>query len=141
MTEEEYIEGRLNDQISWYSKKSQTNQKWFKRLRLIELVAAAIIPFLAGIGESIPCNSVIIGSLGVIIAVSVGLTTLYKHHENWMEYRTTSETLKHEKFLFQTKCSPYDKDDSFCKLVQRVEELISKEHTCWTRNAEKLNIT
>jgi hypothetical protein len=33
MTEEEYIEERLNDQIIWYSKKSQTNQKWFKRLR------------------------------------------------------------------------------------------------------------
>jgi hypothetical protein len=38
MTEEEYIEERLNDQIIWYSKKSQTNQKWFKRLRLLEII-------------------------------------------------------------------------------------------------------
>jgi hypothetical protein len=38
----EYIEERLNDQIIWYSKKSQTNQKWFKRLRLLEIIVAAI---------------------------------------------------------------------------------------------------
>ena len=39
---EEYIEQRLNDQISWYARKSRTNQLWFKRLRLAEIVAAAI---------------------------------------------------------------------------------------------------
>ncbi len=141
MTEEEYIDDRLNDQISWYGKKSQTNQKLFNRLRLLEIVAAAIIPFLAGIGSAIPYYSIIIGALGAMIAVSAGLSALYKYHENWIEYRTTSETLKHEKYLFQTKCSPYDNDDAFCKLVQRVEGLISKENTQWSRYAEKAKST
>lgn len=141
MIEEEYIDHRLNDQISWYSKRSQTNQKWFKRLRLLEIVAAAIIPFLAGIGSAIPYYSIIIGILGVIIAVSAGLSALYKYHENWIEYRTTLETLKHEKYLFQAKCSPYDNDNAFCKLVQRVEGLISKENTQWSRYAEKAKST
>jgi hypothetical protein len=76
MTEEEYIEERLNDQIIWYSKKSQTNKKWFKGLRLLEIIVAAIIPFLAGIGSVVPYYSIIIGSLGVIIAVSAGLSAL-----------------------------------------------------------------
>lgn len=141
MTEEEYINDRLNDQINWYSGKSQTNQKWFKRLRLLEIVAAAIIPFLAGIGTSIPYYSIIIGGLGVIIAVSAGLSALYKFHENWIEYRTTSETLKHEKYLYQAKCSPYNSEDAFCRLVQRVEGLISKENTQWSRYAEKIKNT
>ncbi len=141
MTEEEYLDNRLNDQISWYSKKSQTNQKLFKRLRLLEIVAATIIPFLAGIGSAIPYYSIIIGALGVIIAVSAGLSALYKYHENWIEYRTTAETLKHEKYLFQTKCSPYENNDAFCKLVQRVEGLISKENTQWSRYTEKAKNT
>lgn len=47
---DEYLNDRLNNQIDWYDGKSQTNQKWFKRLRLLEIIAAAIIPFLAGIG-------------------------------------------------------------------------------------------
>lgn len=137
MNEEEYLNDRLNDQIDWYDKKSQTNQKWFKGLRLLEIVAATIIPFLAGIGSNIPYYSIIIGGLGVIIAVSAGLSALYKYHENWIEYRTTSETLKHEKYLFQTKCLPYDNEDAFCKLAQRVEGLISKENTQWSRYVEK----
>lgn len=139
MNEEEYLNDRLNDQIGWYDNKSQTNQKWFKRLRFFEIIAAAIIPFLAGIGTQISYNSIIIGTLGVMIAVSSGLSALYKYHENWIEYRTTSETLKHEKYLFQTKCSPYDSDDAFCKLVQRVEGLISKENTQWSRVAKEHN--
>ena len=136
MNEEEYFNARLNDQIDWYDQSSAKNQKWFKRLRLLEIVAAAIIPFLAGIITNVPYNSVVIGALGVVIAVSAGLSTLYKFHENWIEYRTTSETLKHEKFLYRAKCSPYDADDAYCKLVQRVESLISKENTQWARHVE-----
>jgi hypothetical protein len=52
---EEYIEQRLSDQIGWYDRKSSTNQRWFKRLRFAEIVAAATIPFLSGFaGSSFP---------------------------------------------------------------------------------------
>jgi hypothetical protein len=52
---EEYIEQRLNDQIGWYDRKSVTNQRWFRRLRFAEIVAAATIPFLSGFaGNSLP---------------------------------------------------------------------------------------
>lgn len=98
---------------------------------------ATIIPFIAGIGNVIPYHSIIIGALGVIIAISAGLSALYKYHENWLEYRTTAETLKHEKYLFQTKCSPYNNDDAFCKLVQRTERLISKENSKWSSYVDK----
>jgi hypothetical protein len=141
MNEEEYLNDRLNDQIDWYDKKSQTSQKWFKRLRLLEIVAATIIPFIAGTGQNIPYYSIIISLLGVMIAISAGLSALYKYHENWIEYRTISETLKHEKYLFQAKCSPYDCDEAFCKLVQRVEGLISKENTQWSRYSGEVKKT
>ena len=141
MKEEEYINDRLDDQINWYSNRSKTNQTWFKRVRLVEITAAAIIPFLAGIGPIIPYYQLIIGVLGVIIAVSAGLSSLYKFHENWIEYRTTSETLKHEKYLYLARCSPYDSEDAFCRLVQRVESLISKENSQWSRHVEKAKST
>ena len=47
MNEEDYLKERLDDQLEWYSKKSQLNQKWFKRLRLVEIISAAIIPFIS----------------------------------------------------------------------------------------------
>ena len=120
MNEEEYFKERLDDQINWYDRKSQTNQRWYKNLRLIEVVSATLIPFWAGIGQDLPYYQISIASLGVIIAVSVALSTLNKYQEHWVEYRTTAETLKHEKYLYQTKCKPYTEEDSFQRLVQRV---------------------
>lgn len=132
MDEKEYINCRVDEQVEWYDSKSKLNQKWFKFLRGTEILCAAIIPFLAGIGSSLPFGASLIGILGVIIAVSVGVSSLSKHHEHWLMYRTTCETLKHEKFLFLTNCSPYNSDDSFELFVERIENLISKENSQWS---------
>ena len=44
----DYLENRLDDQIKWYSKKSGTNQKIYKRLQLVMIISAACILFLSG---------------------------------------------------------------------------------------------
>jgi len=143
MGEEEYIKERLENQIRWYSKKSQFNQKWFKTLKIVEITLASLIPLVAGLGDSLPYTTIIVGSFGVLIAISSGVSSLYKFYEHWIEYRTTAESLKHELYLFKTKCSPYDKDDALCELVARCEALISKENSRWTTllREKKLNET
>jgi len=134
---EEYIEQRLNDQIGWYDRKSSTNQRWFKRLRFAEIAAAAIIPFLSGFaGDSLPIK-IAIGALGVVIAVIASLLGLLQLQEHWIEYRATAESLRKEKFLFLTQTEPYDKDDAFHLLVQRVEALLSKENADWAQSMLK----
>lgn len=133
MTEAEYLAQRLEDQISWYSTKSSTCQKRYKALRLIEIVAAALIPLLTGMGDKVPCGPWIVGSLGVLIAVAAAAGSLFKYHENWIHYRTTCEQLKHEKYLFVTRSGPYTSQDAFTLLVERVEALISKEATTWAQ--------
>lgn len=132
MDEETYIKERLDNQIDWYDDKSKRSQSWFKRLRIIEIMAAAAIPFLAGyVSDSEPELKIVIGLLGVVIALVAGIISLNRFQEIWIEYRTTSETLKHHKFLFLTKAVPYNDDDSFQVLVQTVEALISKENSNW----------
>jgi hypothetical protein len=134
---EEYIEQRLNDQIVWYDRKSGTSQRWFKRLRFGEIVAAAIIPFLSGFaGNSFPIK-IAIGALGIVVAVIASLLGLLQLQEHWIEYRATAESLRREKFLFLTQTEPYDKDDAFHLLVQRVEALLSKENADWTQSMIK----
>jgi hypothetical protein len=128
---DEYIEQRLNDQVGWYDRKSSENQRWFKRLRLTEIVAAAIIPLLSGFaGESLAIK-IAIGALGVVVAVIASLLALLHLQEHWINYRATAEALKTEKFLFLTQTQPYEKEDAFHLLVQRVEALLSKENTEW----------
>ena len=133
MAPEEYIEQRLSDQIGWYDRKSITNQRWFKRLRFGEIVAAAIIPFLSGFAGNSFSIKIAIGALGVVVAVIASLLGLLQLQEHWIEYRATAESLRKEKFLFLTQTEPYDKDDAFHRFVQRVEALLSKENTEWAQ--------
>jgi hypothetical protein len=133
---EDYIEQRLNDQIGWYDRKSVTNQRWFRRLRFAEIVAAATIPFLSGFADSFLIK-IAIGALGVFVAVIASLLGLLQLQVHWIEYRATAESLKKEKFLFLTQTDPYDRDDAFHLLVQRVEALLSKENTEWVQSMMK----
>lgn len=137
MNEEEYLKQRLDEQIAWYGVKSQYNQTWFKRLRIAEIVSAALIPFLSGMGDRIPNNEWFIGGLGILIAVSTAAESLLKFHENWIQYRTTAEQLQHEKILYQTGIKPYDTEDKFSALVERIEGLISRENSSWVKSVKQ----
>lgn len=137
MSPEDYLKERVDNQINWYDNKSKSNQRWFKFLRIIEIVSAAIIPFLAGYSDSILFGNIIIGFLGVGIAICAGISVLNKHQENWLMYRTTCETLRHEKYLFVTGSKPYSGEGAFEQFVSRVESLISKENSQWSRAAKE----
>lgn len=133
MNEEEYISSRVDDQIGWYDKKSQKAQLWFKWLRGIEILSAAAIPIIAGFAKDPFPVTLVVGILGALIAVISSAVSLNQFQENWTEYRTTCESLKHEKFLFLTKAEPYHEEEPFRLFVQRVESLISKENSAWSQ--------
>lgn len=138
MDQKTYIEERLDPQIDWYDKKSVGNQKWFKRLQVIVIVASASIPFISGyIDESTFCLKIAVGALGLLIAAITAVLGLYQFQENWLEYRTTCESLRHEKYLFLTGAEPYDVEEAFHLLVERTEGLISKENTNWSNSMKK----
>ncbi len=137
MEEEEYLENRLDDQINWYDRKSTQNQKTFKRLQIILIVAAASIPFISGYVDDLKYLQYLLGGIGVLIAAITGILSLYKFQETWTAYRTTCESLRHEKYLYLTKTNPYVGKNAFNLLVQRVEMLISKENSSWAEIMQK----
>jgi len=114
------------------------NQKWFKRLQVASILAPATIPFLSGyITETTVLLKACVGLLGLTVAAITAVLGIYRFQENWLEFRTTCESLKHEKYLFLTKSEPYDESEPFQLLVERVEGLISKENTAWNRYMKK----
>jgi hypothetical protein len=136
MDEQAYLTDRLDDQIQWLSAKAGRNQKMFRRLRLIELAAAASIPFVTGlIRESGDAFALSTGLLGVAVAVIAGVMSLFQFQETWVEYRQTAERLKREKYVFLTRSAPYDGDDRLHVLVQRVEAALSDERSSWADRA------
>jgi hypothetical protein len=132
----EYMTERVEKQIDWYDTRSASNKRWFRLLRIIEIVAAAMIPFLTAI-TGVPYMNYVIGGLGVLITIVAGILALFQFQERWTEYRTTAESLKKEQFLFLTKANPYNAGDIFSMFVQTVETLISKENINWSQSAVK----
>jgi hypothetical protein len=121
---------RLEDQIDWYSRKSATNQKYFKRIKTIEIAAAAIIPLLSVSG--FPRMMWVTGGLGVLITILEGMLHLNQYQPNWIAYRSTCESLKHEKYVYLGKAAPYaDTPDPHALLAERIESLVSQEHAKW----------
>jgi len=135
LDKESVVLKRLEEEIDWYSRRSESSQTWFKRLKAIELVAAALIPFLAGLKES----PFLVGALGVLIVVLESLQGLYQFQSNWITYRSACEALKHEKYLWMAGAGPYaDPEDPDRLLAEREESLIPQEHAKWTSIQETI---
>lgn len=138
MSEQEYLKTRIDDQIKWYSDKATRNKKLHHWTKALVILFSSFIPFIAGVELEATAKNSILGLLGTFIAILSGLSGLLKFQEKWSAYRTTSETLKHEKILFQTLTGEYDnKQDPFKLLVTRIENLIGKEHSTWSESINK----
>jgi hypothetical protein len=130
VSEPDPITARLEDQLQWYDRKSIANQKAFRLIKTVEIMAAAVIPFLGAF--KYPQMVWATGALGVLITILEGLLHLNQHQQNWISYRATCEALKHEKYLYIAKAPPYDgPGDSRALLAERVESLVSQEHAKW----------
>ena len=127
MSESDYLEQRLKDQMKWYSTKSSWNQRWFKRLTIAQLIFAIFLPVVA-----IYLNPIFAGVLGGGIALITGILSMYRFQENWITYRTITEKLKYQLMIFETRLEPYhDEATRFPLLVKTVEGILSQENGQW----------
>lgn len=125
---------RLEDQINWYDRKAGINQRRFKFLRTVSLLAGGLVPILA----LIDANRLAVAFLGFLLVVVEGIQQINQYYVNWVSYRSTSEALKHEKYLFLAKAGPYKSaDDPLVLLAERVEGLVSQEHAKWVSAQEQ----
>jgi hypothetical protein len=121
---------RLVDQLDWYDRKSSDAQRAFKRVKVTELVIAAAIPVMAGTSVS----QIFTAALGGAVVLLEAVQQLYQWQTNWVQYRSTAEALKHEKFLYLAVAGPYATGDRRRLLAERLEGLISQEHAKWTQS-------
>ncbi len=137
---EQYVQERLQDQIEWYSRKSSLNKKYYYVLKFCILAFSTAIPVISGFLDfSDTAARVIAGVLGSLIALLTGAISLFKFQEKWTHYRTTSETLKHHKYLFLTHTHPYTSESkAFQTLVNHVEAVISSENSEWDQVVNKM---
>jgi hypothetical protein len=128
MSANEEASKRISDQIIWYDKKSKDNKNLFHLFKLLEILLAASIPVLSRFNITF-----VLAIIGASIVVLESIQGLFKFHENWILYRSTAESLKHENHLFEALAGPYYEVDNPGKvLAERTEGLVSQEHAKWT---------
>ena len=69
---EERVQTRLAEELRWYDARARNNQRWYRAIKVVQLVAAALVPVMAGIGAS----AWITGGLGSAIVVLEGVQQL-----------------------------------------------------------------
>jgi hypothetical protein len=129
---------RLVDQINWYDDKSQFNQRWYKHLKVLQVVLAVAIPVASHADPGFA--KWLTASAGALIAVLEGIQHMNQHATLWVTYRSTTERLKHEKYLFLSAAGPYknlSEADRLVALAERVEDHVSTEHANWINDPQR----
>ena len=125
---------RLEDQLAWFNQKSGFNRKRFQTLKICQIIAGALIPFVA----SINAPPYVASALGVLIVIIEGLQSLNQYQHTWISYRSTCEQLNHEKYLWLAKAGPYaSAANANTLLAERVENILSSEDASWADEMRK----
>ena len=137
MSESNVALERLEDQRKWLGRKSAECQWRYKRLKVVQIIMAALIPFVAGLSLSgefggIATGPFLTGALGVLVVVLEGVQNTFSFHENWITYRATSEALKSEKVIYQAGAGAYaDAAHPDRLLAENVEAILKGENSGW----------
>jgi len=129
---------RLDDQIQYHERKSKKCQGRYKRIKETEIVAAALIPFLAAlhVADTHPyvktTLAITTALLGVLITILEGTLQLSQYQQLWITSRSACEALNHEKYLYSAKAGDYAKaNEPAVLLAERVETITLQENAKW----------
>lgn len=118
---------RLEDQIKWYDSKSSQSQRAYKQVKVLQLVVAASLPVAAVLEPP----AAVTAGLGAVVLILEAVQQLFQWQTTWVQYRSTAEALKHERYLFLAHAGPYVERGRHRVLAEQIEGLVSQEHAKW----------
>ena len=131
-----YLESRYRKETDWYDKKAIWNHRIYQIFQWTAIILSAFTPILILISDGIVRWFAV--AIAVLVAISTAALKTFKYQENWINYRTTCETLKKEYYFYEAGIQGYEGvEDKEALFIQRVESLISRENTLWVVTHEK----
>jgi SMODS and SLOG-associating 2TM effector domain 1/SMODS and SLOG-associating 2TM effector domain 3 len=123
-----YLENRINNQISWYSTKAETNknkyESWFWAVIVAQILAIISIVFLIKYPMS---NFNLVGLFSTFSASCFSWLQLKKYQENKEAYTTATSELN----MIKIELNSTSTETEFSKFVLDSENAMSREHTLW----------
>ncbi|MDQ1353441.1 MAG: hypothetical protein QG657_3747 [Acidobacteriota bacterium] len=133
----DYLEKRYQTAVEWYDNKAIKNKKAYTILQWGVICFSAITPVLVAIGGELTLR-VITVIISFFVAAGTTILKTFKYQENWINYRTTCETLRKEIHYYKARANEYKTNDDPERIfVKRVEALISRENTLWLIEQKK----
>ena len=120
---------RWKSQKDYYSMRVGNYKRWHLGLQLYMGVIAVFVPVLLSIPE-VP--KIIPSILSASIAAAAVIENVNRYGENWRTFRTTLETLKREKILYDIGADVYKNlsvDDAATLFATRTEDILRTEWT------------
>ena len=137
-----YIEERVEQYQRWYDSKAVVAKRRYLRMRILAVVGGALVPVLTNIRLDIaiggyPLTTLLVTVISLLVVVAVSLEGVLHYREQWKNYRSTEQSLRHEVVCFRTGTGQYQgigEREAFRLLVERAEGAIAME------NAATLNV-
>jgi len=111
---ENYLMKRYEDQTKWYSDSASKNKKFYIFFQWgviilffqwgVIILSASLPVLIASVPESRQWVTVI---LSILLAIGTAGLKTFKFQENWINYRTISETLIKEKHYYDADLDEY----------------------------------
>lgn len=138
MTDEEfaiYRDGRYEKALEYYDDRAKRSKFGYRFCSIYVLVVSvAITPILTTNLISREIAVIIVALLAPTAAIAAGIAAHFQFHENWLSYRATWDTLKHELHWRDAQVYDYkDAQDRNAHFVERVEVTISQEGCDWLK--------
>lgn len=131
-----YVNTRYEEQIAWYDRRAVLYHNVYIVVQWKLIILSALTPIIIILGEG--WTKWLAVGVAVLVAISTAALKIFKYQENWINYRTTCETLRKEIHFYNAGIQGYDNvEDKEALFVERVESLISRENTLWVLTHEK----
>ena len=131
-----YLETRYEKQMQWYDRKAERSHRTYLVFQWAALLLSASAPVLIVVGDG--ATKWLAVAVAILVAVATGALKVFKYQENWTDYRTTCEMLRKEFHFYEAGLRGYEAaDDREALFVDRVEGLISREHSLWSARYQR----
>jgi hypothetical protein len=127
---ESYKAERYNIEIGYYENRAKRNKTYYHLFQWIVIVLSASVPVLASLIND--KNKIITVIVSIVLAIGTTALKTFKFQENWLNFCAVAETLKKELYYYNASIEGYEERENKNGLfVERVESLISREHSLW----------
>jgi hypothetical protein len=122
-------------QFRWYDHAATRSRRAYQVLKFLALGAGAAVTVLAALGAPAPVTA----SFGAAIVVIESSQQIGQFHPNWINYRTSAETMRQHGFFYAAGAAPYnDPQTRRDRLAQVMRKTITSESGTWADTVRKI---